>query len=152
MTVLSIGSAWTSGSRPGYRMPDTAQWRLDMDDPETGLLLFLLTTTNTHCSLADAQLLTKMPLLRVQDYHVKNPDSPLVPPALSFIQRAKTIWKSGGCRSTDSHRLRSLGILQRHHWTCPTCSPHLWTKRCHARHCHHCVLKARERGQSSRDT
>ena len=97
-----------------------------MDYPEIGLLLFLLTTTNTHCWLADAQLLTKMPLRRVEDYLVENLDSPLFP-ALSLIQRAKTIPKPGGCRSTDSHRFRSLGIFQRHHWTCPTCSPHLWT-------------------------
>ena len=79
-----------------------------MDYPDIGMLL---TTTNTHCSLADAQLSTKVPSLRVQDIRVKNLDMPLVP-ALSFVQSAKTIPKSSGCQSTDSHRFRSLGILQ----------------------------------------
>lgn len=74
----------------GCRTQHNGDWT--MDYPDTGLLL---TTTNTHCSLADAQLSTKVPSLRVRRGHVKNLDSPLVP-ALSFVQREKTIPKSSG--------------------------------------------------------
>ncbi|KAL8667364.1 MAG: hypothetical protein Q9168_007270, partial [Polycauliona sp. 1 TL-2023] len=91
---------------PGMDRPDTWPW--------------LLTTTNTHCSLADAQSYFEELSSSEGWGSLQYPIIPLAP-ALSLIQPAKIVHYPGGCRWTNSGHQEyfsdTIGPVRRVHLT-----------------------------------